>query len=144
VGAWGTALLCRAPAVGLAAGTRVVARVATTDAPPRAVPAAGPSATSAPASAADDDDDRPAPRSGPSVAVRIPESAVVWLAGRPWVWLRTAPDRFERRPVQATRLGPGGWIEPQGFVPGDSVVVTGAQLLLSEELEYQIRNENED
>ena len=29
-------------------------------------------------------------------------------------------------------------------VPGDEVVVSGAQLLLSEELKYQIRNENED
>jgi hypothetical protein len=154
-GAFGTAVLCRANADGLAAGTRVVARVAI-DAPTSAVtapvartaalPAAATTGTtSAPAvRAAHDDDDRPAmPRGGASTVV-IPESAVVWLAGRPWVWLRSAPDIFERRPVQATQLTDAGWIEPTGFAPGDEVVVTGAQLLLSEELEYQIRNENED
>ena len=39
---------------------------------------------------------------------------------------------------------PGGWFVPKGLEAGQEVVVTGAQLLLSEELEFQIRNENED
>ena len=38
----------------------------------------------------------------------------------------------------------GGWFNKTGFDDHDEVVVSGAQLLLSEELKYQIRNENED
>lgn len=78
--------------------------------------------------------------------VVVPESAVVWFAGRSWVYARDEKDRdvFERLPVDATRLVPGGWFDAGELAPGREVVVTGAQLLLSEELEYQIRNENED
>ncbi|MDL2336869.1 MAG: hypothetical protein QFE16_03420 [Pseudomonadota bacterium] len=52
-------------------------------------------------------------------------------------------DRFQRRAIpNAMRLG------DQWFVPGietdDPVVVRGAQLLLSEELKSQIKNENDD
>ena len=54
------------------------------------------------------------------------------------------PDRFVRTPVSASRLIAGGWFNAEGLEPGEAVVVTGAQLLLSEELEYRIRNENED
>lgn len=78
--------------------------------------------------------------------VVVPESAVVWHAGRSWAYARDAKDRdvFVRAPVDATRLVRGGWFNADGLTPGVEVVVTGAQLLLSEELEYQIRNENED
>ena len=52
-------------------------------------------------------------------------------------------DSFQRRGLpNALRLG------EQWFVPGleadDPVVVRGAQLLLSEELKSQIKNENDD
>lgn len=78
--------------------------------------------------------------------VLVPESAVVWFAGRSWVYVRDEKDRdiFERTPVSTSRLLPGGWFNATGFEAGQEVVVVGAQLLLSEELEYQIRNENED
>lgn len=78
--------------------------------------------------------------------VVVPESAVVWFAGRSWVYARDEKERdvFERTPFDATRLVPGGWFDAGELEPGREVVVTGAQLLLSEELEYQIRNENED
>ncbi|MBL8534512.1 MAG: hypothetical protein JNL33_11730 [Betaproteobacteria bacterium] len=78
--------------------------------------------------------------------VVVPESAVVWFAGRSWVYARDEKEQdiFERVPADATRLVPGGWFNASGLEPGTEVVVVGAQLLLSEELEYQIRNENED
>lgn len=84
--------------------------------------------------------------SGKAAGVVVPERAVVWFAGRSWVYVRDEkePDIFERTPVSTARLVPGGWHNASGFEPGQEVVVTGAQLLLSEELEYQIRNENED
>ena len=38
-----------------------------------------------------------------------------------------------------------GWIVPEGKIKIDDEIVTnGAQLLLSEEFKYQIKNENED
>ena len=50
---------------------------------------------------------------------------------------------FRRRAVpQARRVGEQ-WFVP-GFEEDDPVVVRGAQVLLSEELKYQIRNENDD
>ncbi|MBI1396136.1 MAG: hypothetical protein GC151_09180 [Betaproteobacteria bacterium] len=83
---------------------------------------------------------------GEQAGVVVPERAVVWYAGRPWIYLQDEKDAdvFERTPVTADRLVPGGWFNATGLEAGRKVVVTGAQLLLSEELEYQIRNENED
>lgn len=103
----------------------------------------------------------------------VPASAVIWHAGQAWIYVREAQggsgadepddaasaaatpapaasgsatvriDRFQRRGLpKAVRLG------DQWFVPGleadDPVVVRGAQLLLSEELKSQIKNENDD
>lgn len=84
--------------------------------------------------------------SGKAAGVVVPERAVVWYAGRPWVYVRDEKEKdiFERAPVSASQLLPGGWFNAEGLEAGQEVVVTGAQLLLSEELEYQIRNENED
>lgn len=81
-----------------------------------------------------------------AAGVIVPERAVVWFAGQSWVYVRDDKDGdiFERTRVSTTRLVPGGWFNASGLAPGQEVVVTGAQLLLSEELEYQIRNENDD
>lgn len=77
--------------------------------------------------------------------VAVPAGAVVWYAGRSWVYAAAdEPDVFERVPVVLGEAVPGGWFATGGLESGRQVVVTGAQLLLSEELEYQIRNENED
>jgi hypothetical protein len=76
--------------------------------------------------------------------VVVPERAVVWHAGRAWCYVKEDQDRFVRVPVATSRAVEGGWFNATGFEEGQEVVVTGAQLLLSEELKYQIRNENED
>jgi hypothetical protein len=101
----------------------------------------------------------------------VPASAVIWHAGQAWIYVREAQggageadeaarngaepaaaasspstvriDSFQRRGLpNAVRLG------DQWFVPGletdDPVVVRGAQLLLSEELKSQLKNENDD
>jgi hypothetical protein len=49
-----------------------------------------------------------------------------------------------RKEVATGNEVPGGWFNAANFEPGDEVVVSGAQLLLSEEQKFQIRNENED
>lgn len=77
--------------------------------------------------------------------VLIPDEAVVWYAGKAWVYLRHDAETFGRYAVSARRdLGTGWFDRGQDLVAGREVVTSGAQLLLSEELKFQIRNENED
>ena len=81
--------------------------------------------------------------------VVVPASAVVWYAGKAWTYVRTDPETFARHEVSTAQELDGGWFNATrdngaGLDAGDHVVVSGAQLLLSEELKYQIRNENED
>lgn len=70
-------------------------------------------------------------------ALVIPEDAVVWYGGQPWVYVRTAIDRFTRRAVPADASRGRGFIVTDGFHAGDAVVMHGAQLLLSEEQKPQ-------
>ncbi|UMY33426.1 metal transporter [Burkholderia contaminans] len=70
-------------------------------------------------------------------ALAIPDRAVVWYGGQPWVYVRTAPDRFTRRAVPAESAGDQGFDVTTGFHAGDAVVTQGAQLLLSEEQKPQ-------
>jgi hypothetical protein len=76
--------------------------------------------------------------------VIVPNEAVVWHAGKSWVYRKQDAQTFGRYEVSTTRQLADGWFESNGLHPGDQVVVSGAQLLLSEELKFQIRNENED
>ncbi|MGH8632032.1 MAG: hypothetical protein ACREU7_14890 [Burkholderiales bacterium] len=77
--------------------------------------------------------------------VLLPKEAVVWHAGKSWAYVKRDEETFARYAVGATRELGIGWFNPEGELkPGDQVVVSGAQLLLSEELKFQIRNENED
>jgi hypothetical protein len=73
------------------------------------------------------------PASG-EAGVAIPPSAVLWYGGKTWVYVRQDEDDFERREVSVQRETPAGFFNARGFAPNDAVVVTGAQLLLSEEL----------
>ena len=64
----------------------------------------------------------------------IPGAAIVWHAGQPWAYVQIAPDRFARRPVDRSAPTSDGFFVADGFKPDDRVVISGAQLLLSEEL----------
>ncbi|MGQ0441966.1 MAG: hypothetical protein ACT4OH_00750 [Methylophilaceae bacterium] len=80
--------------------------------------------------------------------VVIPSSAVVWYAGIPWAYFKQASgtkelDEFVRKPISADTEVDTGWFN-QGLSVENEVVVSGAQLLLSEEFKYLIKNENED
>lgn len=75
----------------------------------------------------------------------VPASAIVWFANQAWAYQKQGDNRFVRRPVKTDVETAEGWFNPAGYLnPGDEVVVTGAQLLLSEEFKHQITNENED
>lgn len=65
--------------------------------------------------------------------VVIPEPAVLWFGGQPWVYVQQGKERFVRRPVVDQSPYDGGFFVAAGFTPGERVVTRGAQLLLSEE-----------
>lgn len=70
--------------------------------------------------------------------VFVPDRAVVQWDGLAWTYVRRAPDRFERVRVPTDQPATGGWIVPTGLEVGDTVVVTGAQELLSEEFRARV------
>jgi hypothetical protein len=76
--------------------------------------------------------------------VIVPGSAVVWYAGKAWVYRKEGQDRFLRTLVSTAQETGEGWFNTTGFKQGDEVVTSGTQLLLSEEFKYQIKNENQD
>ncbi len=83
-----------------------------------------------------------------STGVIIPHEAVVWYANQAWVYQKIGAEKFTRRLISTeTEIESeaiSGWYNTAGLVVNDEVVNSGAQLLLSEELKYQIKNENED
>lgn len=75
----------------------------------------------------------------------VPNSAVVWYAGLPWIYVRDddEPEAFTRQALPAESQRPDGWLAPK--LEDDARVVTrGAQLLLSEELKHTLADENDD
>lgn len=75
--------------------------------------------------------------------VTIPRSAVLRYGGKTWVYIKTDEDHFERRDVPLHTPTREGWFVVGGVAANASVVVAGAQLLLSEELKAEIESEEE-
>jgi hypothetical protein len=78
----------------------------------------------------------------------IPASAIVWQDGKPWIYVRTTPDRFERRPLGelALPVSGGGYVVPATSLAGrgeKALVTVGAQMLLSQELRAQIPSDED-
>ena len=78
------------------------------------------------------------PAGEPKPGVVVPDSAVVWLQGKPWVYIQTKPDKFVRREISTEQPVNGGWFQPEGFAAGGEFVAQGPQALLSEEFRAQI------
>jgi len=79
-----------------------------------------------------------------SNGVIIPNTAIIWYAGKSWVYQKNGADTFNRIPVSTDVEVENGWFYQGNLKVGDQVVTNGAQLLLSEEFKSQITNENED
>jgi hypothetical protein len=71
--------------------------------------------------------------------VVVPEGAVVWWQGKPWVYEQTSPERFIRREVPTDAPVEEGWFVSKRFSAGDKIVLRGAQILFSEEFRSQIQ-----
>jgi hypothetical protein len=70
----------------------------------------------------------------PSGGVTVPSSAVIRHEGRAWVYVQTGDDQFTRREVALDRPVQNGWFVSSVVTDKDRVVVGGAQMILSEEL----------
>ncbi len=69
----------------------------------------------------------------PEEGVTIPRSAVVRSNGRAWIYVQTGEEEFTREEVELGAPGEAGWFVAGELKPGEKVVVTGAQTLLSQE-----------
>lgn len=73
----------------------------------------------------------------------IPNAAVVWHAGTAWAYFKQNNNQFVRKPISTDTEVEDGWFN-QNIDTNNEIVISGAQLLLSEEFKYLIKNENED
>ncbi len=76
--------------------------------------------------------------SGSNEDVLVPDRAVVQWEGLAWVYLQRGGGRFQRVRVPTSRPAAGGWIAGGMLAPGDTIVVAGAQELLSEEFRARV------
>jgi len=81
---------------------------------------------------------RPASRGEGNAGAFVPDAAVVQWDGLAWAYRARGSGRFERVRVGTDRPAPGGWIVDAPLAPGDSVVVRGAEELLSEEFRARV------
>jgi len=75
----------------------------------------------------------------PRTGVVVPRSAVVRSGARSWIYLQVSEGEFSRRELRDALSVEGGWFVQDGYTPGQAVVTSGAQCLLSEELKSQIQ-----
>jgi hypothetical protein len=80
------------------------------------------------------------PAGAPGQGIAIPASAVIWLQGQAWVYLATGRNTFTRRQISTTQPQPdGGYVVAAQSLPASVLlVVTGAQMLLSQEFSAEI------
>jgi hypothetical protein len=75
--------------------------------------------------------------------VVIPKSALIWYMDQAFVYIKTAEDQFSRRPIDYYSATTGGYFVGSGINAGEQLVVTGGQMLLSEEFRGQIPDEDD-
>jgi hypothetical protein len=80
----------------------------------------------------------PAGAGAPGGGAFVPDSAVVQWEGLAWAYRAHGADRFERVRVATDHPNSGGWIVQGPLAAGDSVVVRGAEELLSEEFRARV------
>jgi hypothetical protein len=78
----------------------------------------------------------------PLHGVIVPDDAGVRSDERAWIYVQTGDMTFARREITLDHPVPGGWFVTNNVVPGAKIVVTGAQMLLSEERKSQIKLED--
>jgi hypothetical protein len=74
--------------------------------------------------------------------VIVPETAVIWYMDQVYVYIKATKDTYTRRLIKAFLLTPDGYFVKDDINAGDEVVITGGQMLLSEELRGQMTDED--
>jgi hypothetical protein len=74
----------------------------------------------------------------PASGAIVPDSAVVWLEGKAWIYIRTQPTIFIRREIEPSRAAPHSGYIVGGLTPNARVVIHGTQMLLSEEFRASV------
>lgn len=65
--------------------------------------------------------------------VTVPRAAIVRHEGEAFIYVETKAGEFTKKEIELEHATENGWFIHEGLKPGDKVVVTGAQQLLSEE-----------
>lgn len=79
-----------------------------------------------------------------SSGVNIPQSALVWHLGQAFVFVKTDAEHFSRRPLSQYTANSQGYFVATALQPGEEIVTTGAQTLLSQQLKGLIPDEDKD
>ena len=78
---------------------------------------------------------------GAAIGAAVPDSAIVWTEGAPWVYVQVGPSTFARQRASTSLLAEAGGYLVTTIPPGTRIVVRGAQVLLSEESRSELQNE---
>ncbi len=65
--------------------------------------------------------------------VTVARAAIVRHEGEAFIYIATKDGEFTKKEIELEHATPGGWFVHEGLKPGEKIVVTGAQQLLSEE-----------
>jgi rhodanese-related sulfurtransferase len=85
------------------------------------------------------------PQTSESISgVFVPESAVVWSSGKPWVYTRDSEELFIKHVINNPVELDEGIFVAEGLEVGDKVVTSGAQMLLAEEYRWSIPDEDDN
>jgi len=76
--------------------------------------------------------------------VIIPKSALIWYMDQALVYIKTTETTFSRRVLSHYSPNADGYFVPDTLSANQQLVITGAQMLLSEELRGQIPKEDDD
>jgi multidrug efflux pump subunit AcrA (membrane-fusion protein) len=76
--------------------------------------------------------------------VLIPKSALIWYMDQALVYIKTTDTSFSRRVLNHYTPTADGYFVPDTLIPNQQLVISGAQMLLSEELRGQIPKEDDD
>jgi len=82
--------------------------------------------------------------SEPLSGVFIPDEAVVWYAGQAWAYVELEEGKYQRRSLRDSLKTGSGLFSQQDIEQGENLVLTGSQMLLSEEFRWQIQDEDDD
>ncbi|MGR9012205.1 MAG: efflux RND transporter periplasmic adaptor subunit [Gammaproteobacteria bacterium] len=75
--------------------------------------------------------------------VIIPKSAIIWHLDQAFVYIKIAAEQFSRRMIKQYSVTADGYFVGNGIKAGEQLVVTGGQMLLSEEFRGQIPDEDD-